>query len=114
MKLVKQLNYNCCGCCCLPEMVMHDKDSDEVLGFIRLNCTLCPQISVSVFDRHDHKKFDIISDCCPLALVCRGPCCQEMNCDVVNNEGTKVGSVQKKKRGCLTSVLDQQADTFKC
>jgi hypothetical protein len=102
--------------CCLPEMTLLDKENDKTLGTIKLNCNLCPQIDVSVYDEDGDLRFNIKSDCCPTAMVCKGTicglCCQELEIPVYNESGKEVAYIKKKFRSCGAGFTD--ADTFLC
>jgi len=102
--------------CCLPEMTLLDKDNDKTLGTIKLNCNLCPQIDISVYDEDNDIRFNIKSDCCPTAMVCKGTicglCCQELEIPVYNESGKECAYIKKKFRSCGAGFTD--ADTFLC
>mmetsp|Transcript_43439 Transcript_43439/g.36397 ORF Transcript_43439/g.36397 Transcript_43439/m.36397 type:complete len:167 (-) Transcript_43439:373-873(-) len=83
MQLQKDFNLNFCDLCCLPEMKMKDKENDKTLGYITLNPNCLPMIDLNVLDNDKVFRFRIVSDACPLAMMCNNTvyalCFQEMD-----------------------------------
>ena len=99
--------FKCCNCICFPcnkhELVVKHAISDQVLGSVKQNWSIFP--SFKVRDDTGQHVFNIEGPCSLFH------CCQDINFEVTDLNGVKLGNIQKQFSGIGMEMMTD-ADNF--
>lgn len=107
-----------CTCCCFNRPVVDVKDaaSGESIGSLR-DPFACFDLTFSIRDPADPPETVLKASggCCQWGLCCPLPCgpCAEVNFEIQDPAGEKVGELSKKVPGCCKFLFASDVDNYK-
>ena len=93
-----------CICCCFkrPAIEIAQIDTNDKLGHV-INDWDCCNYTYSIYETGNTSSiYSIKAGCCQCGFICNYPAgyCEEVNLDILDNKGTKIGSIRKIWGGC--------------
>jgi len=105
-----------CTCCCFnrPKVAISEAGSGKQIATLEDPCACC-DLTFRVQDENGDEAMTVNGGCCQLGLFCPLPCgpCAEVNFEVNDHDGNKVGHIQKRVPSCLKFLAAPDVDNYK-
>ena len=84
-------------------------DQNILLGKV-VNPFGCCELKLNIFNASNDLRYTIVGSCCQCGVICQGPCCQEVELQILNVAAEQVGTLRRVKASILQNVVETVAN----